>query len=167
MPFSIQTNALTLSSRKKICVSTAISEPDHPAVDLGVPHQPVEATTPPAWPSRISFAATLLELTQGVPKRQRRHFSAPDHGWRYEQHRQDIWTGSKTLAAQSASATFTGDRTVLNKGEYQTLVSEIDRQAQGIGLSSGGHFAQTWAFTSVAAPRPRAAPTPPSKRCHA
>jgi len=48
----------------------------------------------------------------------------------------------KTLATQSSSSTFTGDRTVLNK-EYQTLVSEIDRQAQGIGLSTGGRFAQT------------------------
>ncbi|MEO8597959.1 MAG: flagellin [Candidatus Solibacter sp.] len=48
----------------------------------------------------------------------------------------------KTLATQSASATFTGDRTVLNK-EYQSLVGEIDRQAQGIGLSTGGHFAQS------------------------
>ena len=48
----------------------------------------------------------------------------------------------RTLATQSASATFTGDRTVLNK-EYQTLVGEIDRQAQGIGLSTGGHFAQS------------------------
>ena len=46
----------------------------------------------------------------------------------------------KTLATQSASATFTGDRSVLNK-EYQTLVGEIDRQAQSIGLSTGGHFA--------------------------
>ena len=48
----------------------------------------------------------------------------------------------KTLATQSASATFTGDRTVLNN-EYQTLVNEVDRQAQSIGLSTGGHFAQT------------------------
>jgi len=48
----------------------------------------------------------------------------------------------KTLATQSASATFTGDRTVLNN-EYQTLVGEIDRQAQSIGLSTGGHFAKT------------------------
>ena len=48
----------------------------------------------------------------------------------------------KTLATQSSSSTFTGDRTVLNK-EYQTLVGEIDRQAQGIGLSSGGHFAKS------------------------
>ena len=47
----------------------------------------------------------------------------------------------KTLAAQSASDTFTGDRAVLNN-EYQTLVGEIDRQAQGIGLATGGHFAK-------------------------
>jgi len=48
----------------------------------------------------------------------------------------------KTLATQSSSETFTGDRSVLNK-EYQTLVNEIDRQAQGIGLSNGGRFAQS------------------------
>src|ERR1035437_1363203 len=46
----------------------------------------------------------------------------------------------KTLATQSASSTFTGDRGVLNS-EYQTLVGEIDRQAQSIGLSTGGRFA--------------------------
>ena len=45
----------------------------------------------------------------------------------------------KTLATQSSSETFTGDRAVLNK-EYQTLVSEIDRQAQGIGLSTRRAF---------------------------
>src|SRR5689334_15610438 len=43
----------------------------------------------------------------------------------------------KTLATQSASSTFTGDRGALNS-EYQTLVSEIDRQAQGVGLGTGG-----------------------------
>jgi flagellin len=48
----------------------------------------------------------------------------------------------KTLATQSASDSFTGDRTVLNK-EYQTLVNEIDRQSQAIGLSTGGHFAKS------------------------
>ena len=42
----------------------------------------------------------------------------------------------KTLATQSASSTFTGDRTVLND-EYTSLLSEIDRQAASIGLGSG------------------------------
>lgn len=43
----------------------------------------------------------------------------------------------KTLATQSASGTFTGDRTVLNN-EYQTLIGEISRQASNIGLNAGG-----------------------------
>lgn len=47
---------------------------------------------------------------------------------------------ARTLAAQSASGTFTGDRSVLN-AEFATTVSEIDRQAQAIGLNVGGAFA--------------------------
>lgn len=46
----------------------------------------------------------------------------------------------KTLATQSASETFTGDRNTLNK-EYQDLLTEINRQADMVGLgvgSSGG-----------------------------
>jgi flagellin len=39
----------------------------------------------------------------------------------------------KTLATQSASTTFTGDRGVL-QGEYSKLINEIDRQAANIGL---------------------------------
>jgi flagellin len=48
----------------------------------------------------------------------------------------------KTLASQSASGTFTGDRNVLNN-EFQTDITEIDRQAQSIGLNTGGSFAQS------------------------
>lgn len=47
----------------------------------------------------------------------------------------------KTLATQSASDTFTGDRNALNS-EYQTLVGEINRQSQSIGLNQGGGFAK-------------------------
>ncbi len=47
----------------------------------------------------------------------------------------------QTLATESATQGFTGNRSVLND-EYQGLVNEIDRQAQSIGLSTGGHFAQ-------------------------
>ncbi len=48
----------------------------------------------------------------------------------------------KTLATQSASGTFTGDRNTLNK-EYQGLISEINRQASNINLNSGGTFNQS------------------------
>ncbi|HNX30796.1 MAG TPA: flagellin [Holophaga sp.] len=43
----------------------------------------------------------------------------------------------RTLATQSASATYTGDRGKLNT-EFQSLTNEIDRQAQSIGLTVGG-----------------------------
>lgn len=43
----------------------------------------------------------------------------------------------KTLATQSGSGTFTGDRTTLNN-EYSALLTEINRQASNIGLTDGG-----------------------------
>lgn len=45
----------------------------------------------------------------------------------------------KTLATQSVTGTFTGDRTTLNN-EFTTLLGEIDRQAANVGLDAGG----TW-----------------------
>src|SRR5437899_2050464 len=47
---------------------------------------------------------------------------------------------ARTLATQSASGTFTGDRGVLNS-EFASVLGEIDRQAQAIGLDQGGAFA--------------------------
>ena len=43
----------------------------------------------------------------------------------------------QTLAAESASGTFQGNRTTVNN-EYQGLLSEINRQAADIGLNTGG-----------------------------
>ena len=42
---------------------------------------------------------------------------------------------ASTLATESASGTFTGDRTVLNS-EFQSVLTEVNRQAQSIGLNS-------------------------------
>src|SRR5271170_2198112 len=47
----------------------------------------------------------------------------------------------ETLATESASATFAGNRNTLNQ-EYQTDLSEITRQASNIGLASGGQYNQ-------------------------
>jgi len=47
---------------------------------------------------------------------------------------------ASTLAAQSASQTFQGDRSVLNN-EFQNVLTEINRQAQSIGMTQGGQFA--------------------------
>ena len=43
----------------------------------------------------------------------------------------------KTLATESATGTFTGDRATLNN-EFTSLLTEINRQAANIGLSSTG-----------------------------
>ena len=48
---------------------------------------------------------------------------------------------ASTLATQSASGAFTGDRGVLNN-EFQSVMTEINRQAQSIGLNQGGQFAK-------------------------
>ena len=45
----------------------------------------------------------------------------------------------KVLASQSASDTFSGDRNTLNS-EFQTLLGEVDRQAESIGLNTNGQF---------------------------
>ena len=45
----------------------------------------------------------------------------------------------RTLATESASATFTGDRSTLNT-EYQGLLSEVNRQAANVNLNTGGAF---------------------------
>jgi len=45
----------------------------------------------------------------------------------------------QTLATESATTTFTGDRNNINV-EYQQLVQEISQQAATIGLNSGGSF---------------------------
>ena len=48
----------------------------------------------------------------------------------------------KTLATQSATDTFTGDRTIL-QGEYKDTLAEIDRQAKNINLDAAGTWAKS------------------------
>ena len=45
----------------------------------------------------------------------------------------------KTLATESASTTFSGDRSNINT-EYQQLVNEVTQQASNIGLAAGGTY---------------------------
>jgi flagellin len=49
---------------------------------------------------------------------------------------------ARTLATQSASGTFNGNRALLNS-EFTSVLAEIDRQAQSIGLNQGGTFAKS------------------------
>ena len=49
---------------------------------------------------------------------------------------------ARTLATQSASDSFTGDRSTLNN-EFKSVMTEIDRQSQAVGINVGGTFART------------------------
>ncbi len=53
----------------------------------------------------------------------------------------------QTLATESASGTFSGNRNTLDS-EFQTLLGEINRQAANIGLASGGGTTNTGAIGS-------------------
>jgi flagellin len=86
------------------------------------------------------YRSTVAELTQGVANGNdgQAQLQIMDGGM---SNISQILDRLKTLATQSASGTFTGSRATLND-EFQNDVSEIDRQAQSIGLNTGGTFAQ-------------------------
>ena len=84
------------------------------------------------------YRADIAELTQGVQNASNglTQLQIVDGGVNNISHMLDRM---KTLAAESASGTFTGDRSTLNT-EYQKLIGEITRQASNINLNLGGTF---------------------------
>ena len=85
------------------------------------------------------YRSSIAELTQGVSNGNdaQAQLQIMDGGMN---NISQILDRLKTLAVQSASGSFTGDRTTLNT-EFQTDLGEINRQAQSIGLNTGGTFA--------------------------
>jgi flagellin len=84
------------------------------------------------------YRADIAELTQGVQNASNglTQLQIVDGGLNNVSQMLDRM---KTLAAESASGTFTGDRTTLNT-EYQKLITEITRQASNVNLNAGGTF---------------------------
>jgi flagellin len=90
------------------------------------------------------YRSSVTELTQGVSNGNNgvAQLQIMDGGM---SNISQILDRLKTLATQSASGTLSGGdstRTTLN-GEFQTDLAEIDRQAQSIGLNTGGSFAKS------------------------
>src|SRR5436305_9149000 len=83
-----------------------------------------------------SYRSTIAELTQGVSNGNDgiSQLQIVDGGLN---NISSILDRMKTLASQSASSTFTGNRTTLNQ-EYQQLITEVTRQSSNIKLNSGG-----------------------------
>src|ERR1051325_10366690 len=84
------------------------------------------------------YRADIAELTQGVQNANNgvSQLQIVDGGLNNISQMLDRM---KTLAAESASGTFTGDRGTLNT-EYQQIITEITRQASNINLNAGGSF---------------------------
>jgi flagellin len=80
------------------------------------------------------YAASVAELTQGVLNGNQgvNTLQIIDGGL---SNISTMLNRMQTLATESATTTFTGNRATLNN-EYQTLVGEINREASNIGLSS-------------------------------
>ena len=78
------------------------------------------------------YRADISELTQGVQNANNgvSQLQIVDGGLN---NISQMLNRMKTLAAESASGTFTGDRTTLNT-EYQQIITEITRQASNINL---------------------------------
>jgi len=138
MPFSIQTNVNSLIAQENLRVNSDFQNQTIQRLTSGYR---INSSGDDAAGLAIAnkFRSDTAELTQGVRNANDgvAQLQIMDGGMNNIGKMLDRL---KTLATQSASDTFTGDRSVLNS-EYQTLVGEIDRQAQSIGLSTGGHFA--------------------------
>ena len=142
MPFSIQTNVNSLIAQENLRVNGNFQSQTIRRLTSGYRiNQSGDDAAGLAVANK--FRSDTAELTQGVRNANDgvAQLQIMDGGM---SNISKMLDRLKTLAAQSGSATFTGDRTVLNN-EFNTLVGEIDRQAQGIGLNTGGGFAKSLA----------------------
>ncbi len=137
MGISIQTNVTSLIAQENLRTNTAfqnntieqltsgyrINSSGDDAAGLAVANQ---------------YRSTTAQLTQGVLNANNgvSVFQTVDGGL---SNISQILERLNTLATESASGTFNGDRSTINN-EYQSLVGEIDRQAANVGLNSGGVY---------------------------
>src|SRR5579864_1200110 len=138
MPFSIQTNVNSLIAQENLRVNSNFQSQTIRRLTSGYRiNQSGDDAAGLAVANK--FRSDTAELTQGVrnAKDGVSQLQIADGGM---SNISKMLDRLKTLSAQSGSATFTGDRNVLNN-EFSTLVGEIDRQATAIGLNTGGSFA--------------------------
>src|SRR5450759_804744 len=136
---SIQTNVNSLVAQQNLSVNSAFQSKTIQQLTSGYRiNQSGDDAAGLAVANK--FRSTIAELTQGVANGNdaTAQLQIMDGGMN---NISLILDRLKTLATQSASGTFTGNRAVLN-AEFQNALSEVDRQAQSIGLNTGGLFAK-------------------------
>ncbi len=137
MSFSIQTNVTSLIAQNNLRINGNFQSQTIQRLTSGYR---INSSADDAAGLSIAntFRSNIAELSQGVRNASDgvNQLQIVDGGLTQIS---QILDRLKTLATQSASQTFTGDRTTLNT-EYSSLLSEIDRQANNVQLNSGGQF---------------------------
>jgi flagellin len=137
MGLSVQTNVTSLIAQQNLRVNTAFQSNTIQQLTSGYR---INSSGDDAAGLAVAnkYRSDISELTQGVRNANDgiSVFQTIDGGLN---NISQIVDRLRTLATQSASSTFTGDRSTVNN-EYQSLVSEINRQAANIGLNTGGKY---------------------------
>ncbi|MGE5645443.1 MAG: flagellin [Acidobacteriota bacterium] len=137
MAFSIQTNVNSLVAQENLRVNQEFQSKTIERLTSGYR---INASGDDAAGLAVAnkFRSDTTELTQGVRNANDgiSQMQIIDGGLN---NISKILDRMKTLATQSSSATFTGNRATLNT-EFSQLLSEIDRQASNIGLNTNGAF---------------------------
>ena len=132
---SIQTNVTSLVAEQNLSVNNAFQSKTIQRLTSGYR---INASGDDAAGLAVAngFRSQVAELTQGVMNGNDGvgQLQIIDGGL---SNISNILDRLKTLATESSSSTFSGDRATLNN-EYQSLLSEIDRQATNVKLNTGG-----------------------------
>jgi len=135
MSISIQTNVTSLFAQQNLANNTAFENQTIQRLTSGYR---INSSGDDAAGLAVAnqYASNIAELNQGVRNANdgTSILQIVDGGL---SNISTILNRLKTLATESATTTFSGDRSVLNN-EFTTLLTEIDRQAGNIGLSSAG-----------------------------
>ena len=137
MSISIQTNIASLDAQNAIRINTKFQNNTIEQLSSGYR---INSSADDAAGLAIAnqYAGQTAQLTQGVLNANNgiSGLQIVDGGL---SNISTILNRLQTLATESASSTFTGDRTTLNN-EYQGLLSEINRQASNVNLNTGGLY---------------------------
>ncbi|HYA16467.1 MAG TPA: flagellin, partial [Bryobacteraceae bacterium] len=137
MSLSIQTNVASLIAQNNIRINTNFQSNTINQLSSGYR---INSSADDAAGLAVAnqYTALTTQLTQGVLNANNAvgQLQIIDGGMN---NISQILDRMQTLATESASSTFVGNRTTLNN-EYQGLLQEINRQASSIGLNTGGSY---------------------------
>lgn len=135
MSLSIQTNIASLDAQNFVNINTNFQNNTIDQLSSGyrINNSGDDAA---GLATANQYAGTIATLTQGVLNagNSSSTLQIADGGI---SNISTILNRLQTLATESASSTFAGNRTTVND-EYQGLLTEINRQAASIGLNTGG-----------------------------